>query len=315
VRERLRTRTTGFEEEPMHVRKRLAATALAAVAAVGLSAAPASAATLPFGTVIAVQGLSVINTATSKSVKAICPAGQRVLGGGATLAPAGPHAVLTEAQPVHPSSGRDYFQVVASADQTGIVGAWGFTAYAFCATVPASFGLEIKSFTKPASSDATTQAGTQCSPGKFLIGVGGKIAGGAGQVDLGMFPNGNGQVAFGSAAFAKEDIDGYAGRYTVTGYSVCGTPNSVFGDFAMVRQTFQAPAFTPVLGSNINPPTCPAGMALTGLGAGASTPGTHMQTLAPNTINGPATLANFFAVATTPPASPWQMDVQAYCVG
>jgi hypothetical protein len=194
--------------------------ALAVLAGVALSAAPAAAATLPFGTVKAATASYPPDRLSVKPPFSVtCPAGQRVLGGGA-LTVGGIHAVITEMQPIHPLTGPDRFEVAAAADQFGISIAWGFQVFAFCAIVPASLQLEIIPHTNLPTSAGTDQAGTQCSPGKFLMGTGGKIDNGGGQVDLGMFPNSSGQIAFGSAAFAKEDLDGFAGQYTVTGYSV-----------------------------------------------------------------------------------------------
>jgi hypothetical protein len=283
--------------------------ALAVIAGLALSAAPAAAATLPFGTVKAVAAQSPSDLRSVKSFSAICPAGQRVLGGGAFTV-GGIHAVITEMQPIHPNTGQDSFKVTAAADQFGIPVAWGFQVFAFCATVPTSLQLEIKPHTNLPTSGATDQASTQCSPGKFLIGTGGKIDNGGGQVDLGMFPNSSGQIAFGSAAFAKEDADGFAGQYTVTGYSVCGRPNDIFGDFAMVRTTFQAAGGAPSLKGTVG---CPSGMAVTGLAGGTATPGTHLQQIAPTTAGRPATLATFGAQSSVTPSGTWQMDTSLFC--
>ncbi len=301
----------------MHVPKRMSAVfTLAVLAGVALSAAPASATTFGSGNVVAVEKLSPSNTATVKTISATCPAGQRVTGGGAfTLS--GVHAVITEMRPIHPSSGPDTFEVTAAADQFGILGAWSFKAYAFCATVPANLQLEIVSnpVPKPPTSAGTDQALAQCTTGnggKYLIGTGGKIDNGGGQVDLGTFPNGSGQIATGSSGFAKEDADGYSGQYVVTGYAVCGHPNAIFGDFVMVRQTFQAPAGASSLSVFVD---CPDGMAVSGLGGGTTSPGTHLQEIAPNKTGGlPATRGNFIAVAAVTQASPWQMDTEVYCV-
>ena len=298
----------------MHVAKRRmwAATlgvALAVPAGLALSAAPAAAATLPFGTVKAVSVQSPPDRLSVKSFSATCPAGQRVLGGGAFTV-GGIHAVITEMQPIHPSTGLDSFKVTAAADQFGIAVAWSFQVDAFCATVPASLQLEIISHTNPPTSAGTDQAGTRCSPGKFVLGTGGKIDNGGGQVDLGMFPNNSAGIASGSAAFAKEDLDGFAGQYTVTGYSVCGRPNRILDDFTMVRDDLRAPGGAPSLKGSVG---CPPGMAVTGLAGGADTPGTHFQEIAPTTAGRPATRATFGAQASVTPSGPWQMSVFVFC--
>ena len=154
--------------------------------------------------------------------------------------------------------------------------------FAFCAAVPDALGVQIVSHTNPPTSGSTDQAPTQCPAGKFLIGAGGTIANGNGQVDLGIFTNSSGSFAGGSAAFAKEDADGFAGNYTVTGYSVCARPNLI-GDFQQVKRDFNATAASP-----IPPPlACPSGLRLTGLAGGTTTPGTHLQEIAPHTTTAP----------------------------
>jgi hypothetical protein len=133
--------------------------------------------------------------------------------------------VITEMRPIHPATGPDSFQVTAAADQFGIAGTWSMQVFAFCAVVPASVQLEIRTLTNPPTSAAVDQAVTRCSPGKVVMSTGGKIDNGNGQVDLGTVPTSSGSLATGSSAIAKEDADGFAGFYTVTGYSVCGRPN------------------------------------------------------------------------------------------
>jgi hypothetical protein len=297
----------------MHVRvKTIWAAALGAAVAVlaaqALSSAPAAAATLPFGTVRAFEKQSPFDAQPVKSFSTACPAGERVLGGGAFTV-GGVHAVITEMQPIHPATGVDTFKVTAAADQFGIAGTWSFQVFAFCAVVPAGAQLEIKPHTNLPTSFGTDQASTQCSPGKLLIGTGGKIDNGGGQVDLGMFPNSNGQLATGSAAFAKEDADGFAGQYTVTGYSVCAKPN-LLDDFRMVRASFRAAAGVP---SQKTVASCPSGMALTGLAGATVLPGTHLQQIRSNTANTAANLATFGAQSSVTPAEAWDMDTAVFC--
>jgi hypothetical protein len=279
------------------------AVGLALLATVALGAAPAAAASIPPGSVTAVPGQSEVNTKASKSASSICPAGQRVLGGGA-LTVGGVHAVITELQPIHTASG-DSFKVSAAADQFGIPGAWGFQTYAFCASVPASLGVEIVSHTNPPTSAGTDQAPAQCPGGKFLIGAGGKIDNGNGQVDLGIFTGGSGPFVFSSAAFAKEDLDGFAGKYTVTGYSVCA--QGAFGDIQQFKST--TAATTP---SQKTDTACPSGLRLTGFAGGTSTPGTHLQGLTPNQTNAPS-FGTFVAQSSVPPTESWQMESTVFC--
>jgi hypothetical protein len=254
------------------------------------------------GSVKAVPGQSLVNTQTSKSASASCPPGQRVLGGGAFTV-GGVHAVITELQPIH-TAGGDSFKVTAAADQFGISVAWGFQVYAFCASVPAALGVEIVPHTNAPTSAGTDQASTQCPVGKSLIGAGGKIDNGGGQVDLGTFTNSSGPFAFGSAAFAKEDADGFAGTYTVTGYSVCARANA-FGDFQQLKTASSAPDHRASV-------SCPSGLRLIGLGGGTSVPGTHLQRLTPNVTTAPG-IGDFGSQSSVSSTAPWSMETTVFC--
>lgn len=299
------------EEETVHVRTRRTWAAvgvgLAALAVQVAGIAPAEAVTLPSGTVNAVVEQSPFDARPVKTFSAHCPAGQRVLGGGA-LTVGGIHAVITEMQPVHPVTGVDTFQVTAAADQFGIAGVWSFQVYAFCGVVPASVRLEIVPHTNPPTSAFSDQASTRCPAGKQLMGTGGKIDNGQGQVDLGTVTNSQGIVASGSAAIATEDADGFAGSYTVTGYSVCGAPNQVF-DFQQARTFSVAPAGQTSLRQT---DFCPSGMTLTGL-AGFAGFGTHLQFIRPDRAGGPAFSATFVTQKTGPGNSGLELDSTVFC--
>lgn len=286
------------------------AAAMAVAATVAFGAVPAEAATLPFGTVRSITQQVPFSTANPKTFALACNAGERVLGGGAFTV-GGVHAVITEMQPVHPASGVDSFQVTAAADQFGIAGVWSMQVFAFCAVVPASVQLEIKTKTNPSTSASTDQAPTSCSAGKILMSTGGRIDNGNGQVDLGNFPNSSGSLATGSAAFAKEDADGFAGSYTLTGYSVCGRPNLLGSDFQMVRTQVRAPAGQTSLANTV---FCPSGMQLTGFAAATDLFGTHLQRLTPNLAGGRTAFGgNFGAQSSVTPTSAWNLDATIFC--
>jgi hypothetical protein len=272
---------------------------LAVLALQLLAASPASATTIPPGTVKAVAGQSATNTQASKSASAVCPAGQRVLGGGAFTV-GGVHAVITELQPIHTTSG-DRFEVTAAADQFGIIGSWGFQVFAFCAPVPATAGLTIVPHTNLPTSAPTDQARAECPAGTGLVSAGGKIDNGNGQVDLGTFTNSSGPFATASAAFAKEDADGFSGTYTVTGYSVCARA-AVFGDIQQFKKTSAAP-------DHRDAASCPSGLRLVGLGGGTTVPGTHWQRLTPNTTVG----GSFGSQSSIGLAGTWSMESTVFC--
>ncbi|GLY94046.1 hypothetical protein [Actinoplanes sp. NBRC 103695] len=282
---------------------------VAVLAAQAVNSAPAAAATLPFGTVRAFVTQSVPDLRPEKPHSTPCPAGERVLGGGAFTV-GGIHAVITEMQPIHPATGPDRFQVTAAADQFGIAGVWSIQVFAFCGVVPASAQLEIQQLTNPSTSAPVSQAGTRCSPGKLVVGTGGKIDNGGGQVDLGTVPGSSGGATATSAALAKEDADGFAGQYTLTGYSVCALPNHPL-DFEMVRQTFRSAGAVPSQTAVI---ACPSGMALTGLAGATVRAGTHLQQIRPTVAGGrPANLASFGAQSAPTPDTAWDMDATVFC--
>jgi hypothetical protein len=286
-----------------------AATGLAVLATQLLAGAPAAAATLPLGTVTAFTAQSPFDTRAEKSFTVSCPDGQRVTGGGAFTV-GGIHAVITEMRPVRPTSGPDFFQVSAAADQFGIAGSWSFQVFAFCAVAPASAAVEIV----PSARQLFTgngQAGATCPAGKVLIGTGGLIEGGRGQMDLGMFPNSSGTLANGSAAFAKVDADGFSGQYALTGYSVCARPNDLLNDFQLVRRLFRTATNLPSQTATV---ACPSGMALTGLGGATVLPGTHLQQIRPTVAGGRlANLATVGAQSSVPPTEAWDLDVSLFC--
>jgi hypothetical protein len=269
-----------------------------------LGAAPAMAAS-GLGPVHAVVKQSPSDHRAAKTFSAQCNPGERVLGGGA-LTVGGAHAVITEMQPIH-TAAVDSFEVSAAADQFGISVAWSFQVFAFCATAPASAAVEIVSHTNPPTSAGTDQAPAPCPGGKYLIGAGGKIDNGNGQVDLGMFTGSSGPFVFVSAAFAKEDADGYAGTYTVTGYSVCA--HGVFGDFQQVKTQTSTGAGVPSQSSSVG---CPLGTRLTGLAGGTVLPGTHLQDITSLLVNRPVR-GHFGAQSSVSPVEPWSIEMTVFC--
>jgi len=283
----------------------LAAAAAMCLAVAGLQmiAGPAAATTIPPGSVTAFNLLGPTNSADKAPLRVPCPAGQRVLGGG-VLTAGGAHVIITEAYPVHDSVG-DAFIVTAVEDQFGTSVQWNVQGFAFCAVAPP--GLEIIPKTNPAGSPSTDQALAVCSPGKFVIGSGGRIVGGQGQVDLGLNPNNSSGLANGSAAHATEDADGFSGTYQTTGYAICATQN-VFFDFQMVR--VQSPADTAA--TKKVTVFCPSGYRATGAGGTAGAPGTHLQFFRPNTKIAPS-FVEVFASSSVPISGPWSINGIVYC--
>jgi hypothetical protein len=158
-------------------RVRVAATAAAALAAavvpLGL-AAPAAA--VPPGLVVEVETSNA--TSSAKTTKADCPAGTVVTGGGAYLTAGAPLgiAALLRLEPAFDGTG--YW--VGSHEVAAYAPTWRHTAIAVCAPEPAGYeivsqigGNQVQYVTTPS-----------CGTGRNVIGVGGRVNGGEGQVTL-----------------------------------------------------------------------------------------------------------------------------------
>jgi hypothetical protein len=284
-------------------------TKIAAVA-IGLGlpfgALPASASTIPAGSVQVVVGTSPANS-NNKSVRANCPAGKRVLGGG-VLTAGGAHVIISETRPISDALGDGYL-VTAQEDQFGVAGAWVVQSFAFCADAPP--GLQIVATTGPPTSDAVFAIPAQCPPRKFLVGSGGQVTGGVGQVDLGSFPNGGGPfggLANASTAFAKEDADGFAGTYQVSSFAICASQN-VSGDFSV----FQAASATDTNPSKSVTVACQTGLRATGAAGFTQFPnGTHVQFAKPSTTTAPSQV-EVAATESLPTSEAWSVVGTVFC--
>jgi hypothetical protein len=256
------------------------------VAAQALAAQPAAAATIPAGSVSVASAISPFNSA-NKTLQANCPAGKRVLGGGGYVSGTR-HAVLTELRPISTAAG-DSYEVSATEDETGEPGNWAILAYAFCSsTAP---GVEIVSATSAAASNSFTGISATCPGAKRLVGSGGQINGGAGQVDLLTLPEGS-LLSNRTTAGGQEDPNGFAGTWSVTSYAVCVTASNLF-DLQLVK-TFTVGDGTTFKSATA---TCPSGMQAAGGAGWADTPA-HVLFIEPNSGIAPTSI-RVAAVAAT----------------
>lgn len=165
-------------------------------------------------------GLQVVSdtsptNSSSKSVTATCPAGKRVLGTGADTVAGNGQVVLDD---IAPNAALTAVTAYGAEDGNGYSGSWSIRAYAVCATAPG--GLQ-----RVATTSASNSAGigkTQSAPcpaGKDLLGVGGALNGGAGQVVLDEL---NPAADLASVdVHASEDEDGQAASWSLTAYAIC----------------------------------------------------------------------------------------------
>jgi hypothetical protein len=154
-----------------------------------------------------------------KVAGAPCPAGKRVVGaGGAATGSPGQHAITAL---VPDAAGQELRQVnaVADEDQAGDDARWSLTAVAICADpLP---GLTRESGRSPTDSD-NKSAVARCPAGLQVVGVGGDITGGKGEVRMQSI---NPHVDKGGATvFAAEDRDGTDAPWTVRARAICATP-------------------------------------------------------------------------------------------
>jgi hypothetical protein len=230
----------------------LAATVAVAGTAVAVQVAGMAAAHAAVTGVHQVTGpLSPIDSQPSKTVKATCPVGEQVIGGGGwvmtTVTADATKVTLTELQPVHPPSGADFYEVTGQEGTPNIATNWWVQSFAMCATpVP---GLHIVSFTGPATASA---AQAFCGSGEAALGGGGQINGAPNHVALSAeFP------LFGNRWQASSlPAANFTGSWTVTAYAVCApTP----AGYQVVSANSSSGPTDPIKVALVN---CPAGKHL-----------------------------------------------------
>jgi hypothetical protein len=233
-------------------RVRVAATAAVALAAavvpLGL-AAPAAAD--PPGLVVEAETSNP--TSSDKNTKADCPAGTVVTGGGAYLtAPGAPHgfAAIDRLEPAFDGTG--YW--VGTQEVAAYAADWRHTAIAVCAPEPPGYeivsqigGNQVQYVTTPS-----------CGTGRNVIGVGGRINSGAGQVTLeDVTPS----FDLKTVTVRGVEIPGSTDdTWTVTAYAVCAnTPAGL--------ERISLSSVSDSDSQNSVSKSCPAGKALYGAGA------------------------------------------------
>jgi hypothetical protein len=196
------------------------------VAAQLVGATPASAVT---GLHKVTGPLSPIDSQSPKTVRAFCPPGEDVIGGGgqvfAVSAVDSAKVTLTQLQPVQRGGSRLAQYVVTGAETTpGITGNWWVQAYALCVPASSLSGYQIVPEVTDPSSKPVQATAAVCPGGKVVIGTGGRIiqARDTGQVVLQVArASGPGDIA---RVQAHEDADGYAGIWRVVSYAICVNP-------------------------------------------------------------------------------------------
>jgi hypothetical protein len=214
----------------------------------------------------------------TKTAKAVCPAGKRVISGGG-LAQASAvdqtKVQLTELQPVHPASGPDFFEVTANEVSPGITSNWTLLASAICAD-PIG-GLHIVSEPSGGSFFAVQAF---CPAGEVTLGGGGRIDTPLGHIGLaGVYPpEVEGRRI---QAIASVDNLAYHGDWILTAYAVCAP--APLG-FQIVFTSSTNPPNAPVKATFVD---CPGSKRVYGVAAatflfGNGQPGVALQTVDAN---------------------------------
>ncbi|MCX4388011.1 hypothetical protein OG777_13845 [Micromonospora peucetia] len=222
-----------------------AATVLAAMG----WATPAAAAPAGLETVVG----TAADSSQDKSALAPCPAGKVVTGGGGFLT-AGSSAQgrvgLDRLEPL--ANGSGFFTTMREVGPTNFTGDWGLQAIGQCATPPA--GYQVVATTGAAGTEfVTASCGT-----KKVIGMGGRINGGQGDVVLDqVVPS----FDLTSVTVRAVAVQGTAPTgWSATSFAVCATAPAGLERIVVTGTSASDPASTHLK-------TCPAGKALYSIGA------------------------------------------------
>ena len=250
------------------------------------------------------------NAESPKVAKALCPEGKRVTGGFGRVTGDPRHVVLTRMEPVH-TNGLDRFEVVASADETDPTNQWAVTAVAICADpLP---GQQIFSRTVNAPPGAEGQPATATCPDDLLmIGSGGRITGGQGEVHLSRTGPVN-EFSIGQASAAgTADSTGFAGAWSVTAFVVCARVPAA--DLARPVEDSVLNSESPKAAHV----TCPAGMFVTGGGGNGvndATGNVVIQAIMPEALPGaiPGDEATLTLRENNPVGGNWLARARLHC--
>ena len=235
-------------------------------------------------------------TSSSKGVTATCPTGKRVVGTGADLAGGLGQVVLDD---IAPNAGLTAVTAFGVEDGNGTTNNWTIRAFAVCANPPA--GLQRVAITSASSSDVDKSSTAPCPAGKDLLGLGGELTGGAGQVALNALNLLTGPPAS-VRVEASEDEDGQAANWSLTAYAICANGSQ--------REVTEQAA--PDSGTGY-PAHCPSAKAPTG-GGGDITGGLGRVLLTLSwTFGDPLTSWFAGANATQSAAAGWTLRSYAIC--
>ena len=162
-----------------------------------------------------VEASSEFTSDQSKTATATCPAGKRVVGAGGSRVGVGEETLVLDG--VAPSEDLTSVTTTSFEDQDGTDALLAVTAYAACASPPP--GLKLISVRSPLDSEDFKRVSISCPTGKHLLGVGGDITSGFGQVYLDeVRPDRDLKTV---DVTAVQDQDGSPQPWTVDAHAIC----------------------------------------------------------------------------------------------
>jgi len=242
------------------IRSAMAVAALA-VSAVAVAFGPATPALAdPAGLVV--EGETSVSNSSDKTIKANCPSGKVVTGGG---------GYLTLSQSAEAYVGLDRLE--PAADGSGFTATmreakpyannWMVTALALCAPAPA--GWQVLSNTGANLQEYVTTP--SCGAGKNVIGLGGRINGGSGDVILDdVTPSFDLKTVTVRGVAVPGGVDV---TWTVTAFAVCANTPPGLERVALVGAYHSDP-------EDVKIKSCPVGKALYGVGAAIGAANGHV---------------------------------------
>ncbi len=175
--------------------------------------------TTPFPGQEVVSVASPSDSQEAKTATVTCPAGKRVLGAGAAIGDGNLDTSPVVLETMRPDAALTTVTARGREEEGGTDSNWSVRAYAVCAVAPS--GLQRVSATTVAGSDEFARTSVSCPAGKHLVGTGGEVVGGLGEVPL--------DEISADAALTRtqvtgfEDQTGFDRNWRVTAYAVCIT--------------------------------------------------------------------------------------------
>jgi hypothetical protein len=220
-----------------------------------LLASPAEAAIIPASTIVVNSTDSPPGPSPTLTKVATCPAGTRVIGGGATILGNPNHVFLTQSEP-RSARGVDTYVGSALEDTVGTTVPWTLRVQAICS--PPIAGLTYVSKVGPDQGSGFGNAVSSCPSGTLALSAGGRINNGTNRVALSTHIEGGQLISNQTTAAGFADSATFHG-WTVTSVTACTSTPIPFGDQEIARDDQNSTGDVAVATA-----TCPAGKTVTG---------------------------------------------------